>query len=478
LGKDYSDVQFATKLARNSIRTIVVLFLLFLSIAMAERFIGQSFLARDYEGLAKAEALAGQIKLADERLTNSATNYASASSPTDKRIYLENINVVETAIDEAISLVSPEIAATVGAETRAANESLVKMGRQLIALVDTGRNSEAIRFSKGRDYYTQKRALSKGVDQLLSQLRSEMKEKMWKTNLIAWLISGGVLLLGALVFSFIWRRLNAGMSRSEAAFLAAETQIRDELTTANVMLLRQSKMSQLGQLTATVAHELRNPLGAVRTSAYLMERKLGDRKTEFVGPLSRINAGIVRCDNIITQLLDYSRSSPANKTEVEIDAWIETTLTEQIEHLPQEVKIQCELGLGELKVGMDVERMQRVIINLVSNACEAMVGKGDKLYTRDGGLPILNIMSTKTDRGVEVSVSDNGPGIPDDVLTKIFDPLFTTKSFGTGLGLPAVQKIMEMHSGGLDVKSSVGEGTTFTFWLPSGKSEPLLAVAA
>jgi signal transduction histidine kinase len=92
--------------------------------------------------------------------------------------------------------------------------------------------------------------------------------------------------------------------------------------------------------------------------------------------------------------------------------------------------------------------------------------------------PLISIESKSSSRGVEITVSDNGPGIPDDVMAKIFDPLFTTKSFGTGLGLPAVQKILEQHDGGLEVSSKPGQGATFTVWLPVESSTQDLAAAA
>jgi signal transduction histidine kinase len=94
------------------------------------------------------------------------------------------------------------------------------------------------------------------------------------------------------------------------------------------------------------------------------------------------------------------------------------------------------------------------------------VGKGDELSGDSEFVPNIKIKSHRTGRGVEIVVADNGPGISAENLQKIREPLFTTKSFGTGLGLPAVEKILEQHDGGLEITSKLGEGACFTAWFP------------
>jgi signal transduction histidine kinase len=156
---------------------------------------------------------------------------------------------------------------------------------------------------------------------------------------------------------------------------------------------------------------------------------------------------------------------------VRIDDWLRKTLDEEIPKLPKIVQVETRFGLGDLQAPIDAARMGRVIINLVSNASEAMVGKGDdpaKFATRT---PRMAIETRRTARGIEIAVADNGPGIAPENLKKIFEPLFTTKSFGTGLGLPAVEKILEQHGGGLDVKAAPGEGACFTAWIPAGQKQ-------
>jgi PAS domain S-box-containing protein len=236
-----------------------------------------------------------------------------------------------------------------------------------------------------------------------------------------------------------------------------------KLSEAQDNLVKRGRMEQLGQLTATVAHELRNPLGAVRTSAFLLERKLKDKNLGVENQIDRINKGIVRCDNIITQLLDFSRTSHLQFQPGDLDVWLTQVLEEEVKKLPETLEVELLLGLHGQTVPFDPARLQRAVINMISNAVEAMVPSIEA--------PKVIVSTFVKDGHVSVRVVDNGPGIPPEVLARIREPLFTTKSFGTGLGVPAVEQIAVQHGGRLDVKSDVGVGSTFTVWLPLAHAE-------
>jgi PAS domain S-box-containing protein len=239
-----------------------------------------------------------------------------------------------------------------------------------------------------------------------------------------------------------------------------------KLSTAQDELVKKGRLEQLGQLTATIAHELRNPLGAVRTSAFLMERKLKDKGLGLEAQLERINNGVIRCDNIITQLLDFSRTKQLICEAGDIDNWLTGIVEEEARKLPANVDIELVLGLDGQTVPFDPSRLQRAIINMISNASEAMVGQGDKKLTANGAAPKITVSTYMKDGHVSIRVVDNGPGIPAEVMSRIREPLFTTKSFGTGLGVPAIEQIAVQHGGRLDIRSAVGEGSVFTVWLP------------
>jgi PAS domain S-box-containing protein len=234
-------------------------------------------------------------------------------------------------------------------------------------------------------------------------------------------------------------------------------------------MIRKSKLAQLGQLTSTVAHEIRNPLGAVKTGTYLIQKKIEknapnlDLSTQF----RRINNGIQRCDKIITQLLDFSRSRVVNAQNVELDSWVKEIVDEESGNISEKVDIKCDLGLDGQTASIDSDQLRRVLVNLINNAAEAMVGKGNDVIENPTEAPKIEISTRLVDSNIEISVSDNGPGILPEHLDKIREPLFTTKSFGVGLGIPAVDKVLENHGGGLRIETEVGNGTKMISWFPA-----------
>ena len=249
----------------------------------------------------------------------------------------------------------------------------------------------------------------------------------------------------------------------------------EELQLAQEEIVRKGKMAQLGGLIATVAHELRNPMGVVRSTVFLLQRKLRDSNVDVAILLARVDSGVVRCDNTISQLLDYARSNELVMTATDIDAWLETVLTRETERLPSNINITCSLGLQGYKSNIDPERTGRAILNLITNSVEAMTSNGRPLAEMKGRPLQINVSTSQTMCGVEITVEDNGPGIPPELLDKVREPLFTTKGFGTGLGIPAVEKIMESHGGGLEISPAPNYGTRSTIWFPAKRNDRLAA---
>ena len=239
-----------------------------------------------------------------------------------------------------------------------------------------------------------------------------------------------------------------------------------ELRAAQEEIVRKAKSEQLGNLLATVAHELRNPLSVVRTTSFALQRKLKASGFDASVQLSRIDSGITRCDRIISQFLDFSRPQTPTMAEVEVDVWLEATLNEEAMNLPACITIACQLGTQDFKARIDSEKMTRVIVNLLSNAAEAMTNKDKPSVDMRGRVPQIDVNTKLTARGVEITIADNGPGIRSDLIEKIREPLFTTKGFGTGLGIPEIEKIVGLHGGGLDISSAIDEGARFTAWIP------------
>ena|GEM_PF-1706682 len=275
----------------------------------------------------------------------------------------------------------------------------------------------------------------------------------------------------AIQSSETFQTLNNDISRLNSD-LAEKIQL---LTLAQEDIVQKGKMAQLGNLVATVAHELRNPLGGVRTTTFLLRRKLKDSPIDVEAQLDRIEIGVTRCDNIISQLLDFSRSQPLVTEKKDLNIWLQEVLVEEATKISEHITINCVLSAQQVLAEVDTERLRRGVINLLTNAADAMVTKAGLNLVRNGHKPAIDVELNETSRGVEIKIRDNGPGIPAELMSRISEPLFTTKSFGTGLGLAAVRKVAEMHGGGLEINSIDGHGASFTIWFPTKNAATIAA---
>ena len=233
------------------------------------------------------------------------------------------------------------------------------------------------------------------------------------------------------------------------------------LSEAQDAIVKSGRMAQLGQLVATVAHEIRNPLGSIRTTSFTLKRRLESEKIDYSTYIERINTGIKRCDHIINQLLDFSRVNALQLEDTDLCQWLQGVLEEEVSLYPSAVRLELVLPEENLRASIDAERLRRCVINMVSNASEALTHSPSPTPN-----PMVLITVAKSARGIEIIFQDNGPGISVDIIAKISEPLFTTKSFGTGLGIAATRKVAELHGGGLDISSELGKGARFIVWFP------------
>jgi PAS domain S-box-containing protein len=239
-------------------------------------------------------------------------------------------------------------------------------------------------------------------------------------------------------------------------------QAEAELRVLQRDLIRNERLATLGQLTATVSHELRNPLGAMRPSLYLLQKRLPTDDERLIAAFERLDRNIDRCDQIIDQMLDFTRIQGIDRQTLELDAWITEELKEM--EIPDGIDVKCELGLTNREFSFDPERLRRALINVYDNACQAML-EDSALATESIDGQLL-IKTRANDQRIEIVVSDTGPGIPEDVLPRIFEPLYSTRGFGVGLGLATVQQALQQHDGDIEVLTGEGRGTSMVLWLP------------
>jgi PAS domain S-box-containing protein len=235
-----------------------------------------------------------------------------------------------------------------------------------------------------------------------------------------------------------------------------------ELKSAQDELLRSERLATLGQLTGTVAHELRNPLNAVTASLGVIEHRVNEAGLDLDRSLARTRRGIQRCENIITELLDFARARGLELEPTPIDSWLSVLLSEVT--IPEGVSLTTAFDAPRVAPSVDRDRFRRALINIVDNACDAMTDETNGVDGTSKGE--LRLSTRVLDHRLEIEISDTGPGIPAEMITKVFEPLFSTKTFGVGLGLPTVRQIMDEHGGGFSLTNGDAGGATALLWLP------------
>ncbi len=226
-----------------------------------------------------------------------------------------------------------------------------------------------------------------------------------------------------------------------------------ELRDAQEKLIRQEKLAVLGQLAGGVGHELRNPLGIINNAIYylrLIQPDADDKVKEYMGI---IETETRTADKIINDLLDFSRIKSVDREPIRIADLIKQTFTRF--PIPDNVDVTVVQPDDLLTVKVDSHQMIQVLGNLVVNGCQAM---------SKGGPLIVQVI--KSGKDVSIAVKDKGVGIPPENMDKLFEPLFTTKPKGIGLGLAVSKKLVEANGGRIEVHSEVGMGATFTLYLP------------
>jgi two-component system sensor kinase FixL len=254
-----------------------------------------------------------------------------------------------------------------------------------------------------------------------------------------------------------------------------------ELRDAQDQLLRQERLTVLGQLAGGIGHELRSPLGAIKNATYLLNLSLKTRDPDVLETLDILKRQVDASDRIITSLLDFARAKPPYRREANVRELIDAALAQV--GISENIAIQREFDGALPDLSVDLDQLQIVFGNLIRNAVQAMPDGGKltiaarqsalsfRAEREISGAPAQDFSSPNASRrvemtGVEISFCDTGSGIAPDLMDKIFQPLFTTKARGMGLGLALCKLLVEGHDGKIQVTSQVGKGTTFVVYLP------------
>jgi len=253
-----------------------------------------------------------------------------------------------------------------------------------------------------------------------------------------------------------------GISVENARLYTELCQFAEELGRSQAQLVQAEKLAAMGRLTASIAHELNNPLQAVQNCLHLtLKRKLAEEKQHHY--LTLAQEEVERLIDIVLRMLDFYRPSRGQRAPTDINAIIENVLALTVKKLQQgNVTVHRQLARDLPPIDVVADQIKQVLLNMVINAIEAMPQGGELIIT------------SRLERGkgggkagwLRVSFADNGVGLSPEELQHIFEPFYTTKSRGTGLGLSVSYGIVERHGGHIDVKSIPGKGTLFSVRLP------------
>ena len=257
---------------------------------------------------------------------------------------------------------------------------------------------------------------------------------------------------------------------NQAALAIENAMFFDELRMNEAHMIQSEKLASLGQLASGMAHEIHNPLTIISGEAQLYLERFRGQEAKVDQVLTSIIEECHRAADITRRILRFAKPSAADVAAVDLKATVDESLTlagyqVKLEKVERLVEVPADLP----KVRSNQNQLQEVLLNLILNACQAMGEKGGKLMftaaCANGAL-------------VELKVRDTGPGIPPGKLVKIFDPFYTTKPTGTGLGLFVSQRIIKAHGGTIDVTSTEGEGACFTIRLPVWRDAEAVVPAA
>ncbi len=235
-------------------------------------------------------------------------------------------------------------------------------------------------------------------------------------------------------------------------------QRNEQLKDTQEQLVRTEKLAAVGTLASGVSHELRNPLSSIKNAVFLLKRKLSrkvipDIDEKVVQFLDIMDKEIDRSTKIINDLLGFTRVAKPTRIKADIEIVINEALSSV--RMAENIKLSKDFQSDLPMVTIDSNQVGQVLINLIENACQAMTEGGE-----------LQISTRKSNVFVEIEIGDSGCGIPEKEVKKIFDPLFTTKPKGTGMGLAVCHGIIDKHNGSIEVESQEGKGTNMIIKLP------------
>jgi signal transduction histidine kinase len=237
---------------------------------------------------------------------------------------------------------------------------------------------------------------------------------------------------------------------------------RVALVEAGEFAAREGQLRSAGRLAAEFAHQIKNPITVINNAAYSLKRSVGPEKTSAAQQIEIIQEEVARVDRVITQIMGYAQLSEGRVEKLDVLYELKRAIDQVFPAaVPSGIRIKQDLGNYFPPLLMQRGHLGEILVNLLQNAREALNGSGI----------VMIRAACRSDYSVEISIADNGPGIPPEKIGRIFEAYFTTKEKGTGLGLAIVKHNVELYDGTVRVESELGKGAKFTLVFPA-KSLP------
>ena len=241
----------------------------------------------------------------------------------------------------------------------------------------------------------------------------------------------------------IWKHHEASGLKCE--FITEIQQVKTD------KLLKTEKMQILGEMSSRVSHDLRNPLNIIKNSVDIMNLKWKDSMdSEMKEYLAKIERGVANINSIMDDIINFAQTRPLKLENNSLLSAINRAV--ESVHIPE--NIEMKITQNDISFEFDLAKIEVLFINLITNSIHAIGGKTGEITIE---------FEEKDKNKIHVKIIDSGPGIPEDLLPRIFEPLFTTKQYGTGLGLPSCKNIVEQHGGTIDITNNP---TTVTLVIP------------
>ncbi|HXW02585.1 MAG TPA: ATP-binding protein [Candidatus Nitrosotenuis sp.] len=356
----------------------------------------------------------------DEVLTQSARNYAftgdkkwalryKAVEPLSEQLIRD---IIKNADDKTLPFFE-----NIGL----ANIYSVKMEYEALELVNKGKKEDAVKLLEGSEYAREKKFLAEGLEDYVAKMQLKQEN-----NILSGILSPSVQQIVDL----------------ERKMAVLEDSVKKE------------KMLAIGELAARLAHDIRNPLSIIKNSIDVLVAQNQNIDKKTLDTYERIQRAVDRISYQIDDVLNFVRPRMISLQHTSVNK----ILNSVINRLKLPSTVQIILPKKDIELVVDIVNIEIAFVNLITNALQAMDNTGR-----------ITIESDYDGTEITIKISDTGPGIPEDLLPQIFEPLFTTKQTGTGLGLVSCKTIIEQHGGTIGVESTYGKGATFIITLPNRK---------